>query len=177
MQVPLEIAARNVMLSPEAEAEIRDRVNKLESIYGSLVGCRVAVDRPHRRRRTGAEYGVRVDLTVPGGELAVGRKTGDTPLTAIQNAFGAAERRLRRYAERQRGDVKQHTRQPSARVREIYPLGGYGFLETAEGETVYFDARSVLNGGFDRLEVGSPVRFVAEQGVKGPQASTVTPAK
>jgi cold shock CspA family protein len=31
----------------------------------------------------------------------------------------------------------------------------------------------VLYGNFDRLEVGTRVRYVEEQGEKGPQASTV----
>jgi ribosomal subunit interface protein len=178
MQVPLEIAARSVELSPADEAAIRDRVTKLESIYGRLMSCRVAVEMPHRNRRTGASYSVRIDLTVPGSELVVDRKNGDTLLSAIQSAFNAAERQLRRYAQRQRGEVKQHEQlQPVAHVRELYPLGQYGFLESPEGDKIYFDARSVIDGGFGRLSVGSSVRYVPEDGERGPQASTVIPLK
>lgn len=176
MQVPLEIAVRNVELSQADEGAVRDRVAKLEIIYGRLMSCRVAIEVPHRRKRTGASYNVRIDLTVPGGELVVDRKTGETILSAVQKAFNTAERQLRSHAERQRGEVKIHeSPQGVARVRELYPLSQYGFLETAEGETVYFDARSVIDGGFGRLSVGTAVRYVAEDGDKGPQASTVTP--
>ena len=123
-------------------------------------------------------YGVRIDLTVPGGEIVVDRKTGDTLLTAIQRAFDAAERQLRRHAQRQRGDVKQHEEPQSvARVRELYPLGQYGFLETLDGDRVYFDARSVVESGFGKLSIGSSVRYVMAEGDKGPQASTVIPIK
>lgn len=176
MQVPLEIAVRNVQLCEADERAVRDRVAKLESIYPRLMSCRVAVEVPHRRKRTGASYNVRIDLTVPGGELVVDRKTGDTILSAVQRAFNTAERQLRSQAERQRGDVKVHVSpQRVARVRELHPLGQYGFLETEEGETVYFDARSLVDGGFARLSVGTSVRYVVQDGDKGPQASTVTP--
>jgi ribosome-associated translation inhibitor RaiA len=178
MQVPLEIAARSVELSSTDETVISDRVRKLEGIHARLMSCRVAVEMPHRHRRTGVVYGVRIDLTVPGGELVVDRKTGDTLLSAIQRAFNAAERQLRRHVQRQRGDVKQHDEPQSvARVHELYPLGQYGFLETADGDRVYFDARSVVDGGFGRLSIGSSVRYVTVEGDKGPQASTVIPIK
>ena len=38
----------------------------------------------------------------------------------------------------------------------------------------YFHRNSVLHGGFERLRIGSKVRFIEEPGEKGPQASTVT---
>ncbi|MGO9847760.1 MAG: cold-shock protein [Methylocella sp.] len=49
----------------------------------------------------------------------------------------------------------------------------YGFIETSDGREVYFHRNSVLDNAFDRLTVGSEVRFVEEIGQKGPQASTV----
>ncbi len=176
MQVPLKITARNTEISPAEEEAIQQRASKLEAIYGRLMSCRVAVEVPHRHRRSGASYTVRVDITVPGGELIVDRKPGDTLISAIQKAFAAAERKLRKFAARQRGEVKSHeSPQPVAKVREIYPLGEYGFLGTPDGHTVYFDARSVVDGAFERLAVGAAVRFVQEEGEKGPQASTVIP--
>jgi cold shock CspA family protein len=48
-----------------------------------------------------------------------------------------------------------------------------GFIETADGREVFFHRNSVLDEAFDRLTVGSEVRFVEEMGEKGPQASTV----
>ena len=48
-----------------------------------------------------------------------------------------------------------------------------GFIETADGHEVCFHRNSVLDDAFDRLTVGSEVRFVEELGEKGPQASTV----
>jgi cold shock CspA family protein len=41
----------------------------------------------------------------------------------------------------------------------------------------YYHRNSVLDGGFESLEVGSEVRFAEEQGAEGAQASTVTPVR
>jgi cold shock CspA family protein len=49
----------------------------------------------------------------------------------------------------------------------------YGFLQTADGREIYFHKNSVLQPGFDRLEVGTEVYYAEEAGEKGPQASTV----
>jgi cold shock CspA family protein len=38
---------------------------------------------------------------------------------------------------------------------------------------VYFHRNSVLHGDFDRLSVGTEVRFSPEDGENGPQASSV----
>lgn len=51
--------------------------------------------------------------------------------------------------------------------------GDYGFSETADGRQIYFHRNSVLDWDFNRLTVGSEVRFTEEIGEKGPQASTV----
>ncbi len=39
--------------------------------------------------------------------------------------------------------------------------------------TLYFHKNSVLGDEFERLEPGTGVRYVEEQGEKGPQASTI----
>jgi len=74
---------------------------------------------------------------------------------------------------RRRGFVKTHEAASHGRVRKLFPDEGYGILETSDGREIYFHRHSVLHDGFDRLEVGTEVTFVAEEGKKGPQASTV----
>jgi len=69
--------------------------------------------------------------------------------------------------------VKAHEPVPEGRVSKLFAHEGYGFIATGEGREVYFHRNSVLNGGFDRLDVGTRVRFAEEAGKEGPQASTV----
>lgn len=50
---------------------------------------------------------------------------------------------------------------------------GYGFIETPDGDEVYFHRNSVTGTDFGRLEVGQKLRFTEEPGEKGLQASAV----
>jgi ribosome-associated translation inhibitor RaiA len=106
--LPIQISVRNLTLSPEVEAEIRERAAALRLYYDRIMGCRVTLEVPHRRHHEGSLHNVRIDLTVPGGELVVRRRPHEDLRTAVQIAFNAARRRLQDYARRRRGAVKAH---------------------------------------------------------------------
>jgi ribosomal subunit interface protein len=174
MELPLEIAVRNTTVSEDVRRVVREHAGRLDHFYDRITGCRVLIEVPQRHRiGTPIGYRVRIDLTVPGGEIVVKRQPRDELLTAVQDAFDALGRRLQDYARRQRGDVKRRAPDGHAVVRRLFPYEGYGFLETPDGREIYFHRNSVLDGAFDKLEVGAAVRFVEEQGAEGPQASTV----
>ena len=187
------------------EAHVREAALKLDSFYDEIMGCRVLVESPHQRHRKGKQYHVRIDLTVPGGELVVKRAPRlltDRPLRyrkapedvdveesrelskyaahddiqlAIRDAFDAARRKLQDYARRRRGVLKLHEGSPHARVSRLFPDEGFGFLETPDGREIYFHENSVLESGFGTLQIGTEVHFAEEPGEKGPQATTVVP--
>jgi ribosomal subunit interface protein len=182
MQIPLQISFREMDPSAAVEAKIRERAGKLDRYYDRIMSCRVVDEAPHRRHHQGKLYHVRVDVTVPQGELVVSREPVDhhaheDVYVAIRDAFDATQRRLANYARRQRGDIKMHEESLVSRVSKLFREDGYGFIETPQGHEIYFHQNSVLNGGFGRLEVGDEVQFVEEQGEKGPQASTVRPVR
>jgi len=132
------------------------------------------VEMPHRSQRSGMTYNVRIDMTVPGGEIVVKRDPDADLHVAIVNSFDTAQRRLKEYAEKQRGEIKTHFDKPFARVTKLFPDEGYGFLQTPEGREVYFHENAVLDGKFAALQVGMAVSFVEKSGDKGAQASTVS---
>ncbi len=174
MKLPLEISARNVKLSEDTEDLIREKAAKLDRIYEQIIGCRVKVDMPHRSQRSGMTYNVRIDLTVPGGELVVKREPDEDLHVAIVNSFETAQRQLKEYAEKQRGDIKVHVEKPSARISRVFEEEGYGFLTTPEGREVYFHENAVLNGRFRELRIGMEVTYIEQAGEEGPQASSVS---
>jgi cold shock CspA family protein len=154
------------------------------------------VEAPARHRQRGYSFHIRVDLTVPDGEIVVKReptlypreqdiaverrrkgmetRTGRKHLNvAVREAFEIAQRRLRDHARRRRVEVKTHGPKPQGRVTRLFPAGGYGYIETRDGREVYFHANSVINDRFKDLTPGSKVNFIEETGEKGPQASTV----
>jgi cold shock CspA family protein len=196
MTLPVQITFRNMERSAPAEKWISAEAAKLDRFYDRIMGCRVIVEVPHRHHQRGGLYHVRIDLTLPGGELLVKEQPSlhssiqqideersvkhlelkaphKSLRQAINDAFRAAGRRLQDYARRQRGDVKTHEPAARGRVSKLFPEAGYGFLETPGGREIYFHRNSVLNGSFDRLKVGTVVVFTEEEGEKGPQASTV----
>jgi ribosomal subunit interface protein len=180
MQVPLQIAFHNMEHSEAVKAVVEEKVARLERFYGRITGCRVVIEAPHRHHRQGNHYQVRIDLTVPGGEVVVNREPPQRSEhkdlhVALRDAFDAARRRLEDHARRQRQEVKTHEPAPHARVSQLNPLEGYGFLRTPDGREVYFHRHAVLGGDFEHLQVGDEVVFVEEAGDKGPQASTVRP--
>jgi cold shock CspA family protein len=178
MQLPLQIAFHNLPPSETLEAVIRENAAKLDEFYNHVMRCRVVIDVPHQHHRDGNLYQVRIDLTVPGGEIVVNREPSLHEANkdfrqAVRDAFDAVRRQLEDFARRQRGAVKHHEPVVHAKVSKLFPQEGYGFLATADGREVYFHRDAVLHGGFDRLHIGTEVTFVEEVGREGPQASTV----
>ena len=92
---------------------------------------------------------------------------------ASHRPFSAAQRQIEDAVREMRGQVKPHEPEDHGRVSKFVAGDDYGFIETADGREFYFHRNSVLENKFDRLTVGSEVRFVEEMGEKGPQASTV----
>src|SRR5258708_35021761 len=115
MQLPLQITFRDMEHSDPVEQYVRTKAAKLDTFDARITSCRVAIEMPHRHARHGEHYRVRIDITVPGGEVVVGRVPGEKrayeDLTAaIDAAFDDAGRRLEDFVRRQRGDVKAHER-------------------------------------------------------------------
>lgn len=174
MKLPLQITTRNVSLSEAAAETIKEKTAKLETFYDSIMACRVLVEAPHRHKHQGVSYNVRLDITVPGGEIVVKREPNEDLYVAIRDSFDAARRQLQSFARRQRGQVKIHEAPPVGHVRDIQEE--YGFIETEDGREVYFHRNSVKGGGgFERLTPDAQVKFVEEDGEQGPQASVVVP--
>ncbi len=193
--IPLQITFLHAEATPYIEEFIRAEAAKLERFYPRIIGCRVTAEHGSGRE-LGNLWHIRVELSVPGGEIVVqsepslggmARRTEQAAMRksmevrrerqivhrAVRDAFKAARRQLQDYARKQRGDTKRLVAVPSAKVTQVFPEQGYGFLITPEGREIYFHRESVLNGGFEALEPGTTVTFSEEAGEKGPQASSV----
>jgi ribosomal subunit interface protein len=180
MDLPVLVTFRNIPHSDALEAYVRQRAAKLETYSNRIVACRASIETPHKHHKTGRHIRVRIQLAVPGGEVVASHTPDEDPTNedayaAVDEAFDRLARKLEDYVRRQRGDVKPRERTyRDGHVSKLWSYEGYGFLETADGDEVYFHRNSVLRQAFDRLEIGSAVRFVEELGEKGPQASTVS---
>jgi ribosome-associated translation inhibitor RaiA len=178
MTLSVQVTFHGVPHSESLEQYVRTRADKLETLAARMTGCDVALEMPHRHARHGEHYRVRVNVTLPRGQVVVARSPDEARgyedmYAAIDSAFDDAGRRVQDFIRRQRGDVKPHERSRHGKVTKLYGYEGYGFLTTAEGDELYFHRNSVLDAAFDRLKIGDRVRFVEDDGGPSPHASTV----
>ena len=130
--IPTQVTFHGLQVSEAVEAEVRERVAWLERFYGRLVRCHVLIEVPHRHHRGGRHFRIRIDMTVPGGDVIVvshepslhatlkdeaggQHRKGDEiesvhryVRVAVREAFDVARRRLEDVVREQRGDVKTH---------------------------------------------------------------------
>lgn len=176
MQVTAQITFRGMETSPAVERRIREKIRKLEKVHDRITSCRVVIEAPHRRRVKGRLYLVSLGVTVPGGELVVNtakrfNQSHEDVYVALRDAFDAMRRQLEDHARELRGDVKSHDLPPHGVILRLFP--DYGFIGGSGQGEIYFHRNSVVDSQFDDLEVGAAVRFVATEGEKGLQATTV----
>ena len=180
MQIPLQIIFRGIPHSDAVEARIREKVDKLDRFHSHIMSCRVAVESEHQHHHQGNQYHIRIDITTPRKELVVSREHHDKQAhediyVAIRDAFNAATRQLEDYSRIKRGRVKTHDQQQAGTVARLIAEKDHGFIEAPDGREIYFHRNSVRGGGFDSLEIGSPVRYMEEENDLGSQASSVYP--
>ncbi len=174
-----EIIFHDVDRSEWVETYIVERLHKLERFAHGITRCHVTLSQEDGKHKKGNRYSVMVEVRLPPQhDLAIKKQKEirdmHTQLPALINlAFGAIERQLKKTAALRRGEEKAHDGQPHGLVEKLFDEG-YGFIRTADdNRQVYFHRNSVLHGDFERLSVGTEVRFSAEDGDNGPQASSV----
>jgi len=179
VDVPPEIAFRNVEPTETLKALIQEGIASLEKVHPRLVSCRVMVEEVNR----GFPH-VRLDIGVPGKELVVNNK--ETPVdpsnrdvgAAIREAFDVARRQLREQRVRQSDEWKRRDGAPTGRVLRLVmdsPSDRYGFLLSEDGREVYFHESSLRELSYDDLEEGMEILFTETSGKDGASAASVSP--
>jgi ribosome-associated translation inhibitor RaiA/cold shock CspA family protein len=181
VQRPTRISFKGMDPSPAIEAEIASKVSMLERHFGRTIGYDVVIEAPPHGSRRGHPFGVRLEISVPGGPPVVvshthhDREDHDDAYVAIRDAFNAAKRQLQDRTRKQRGEVKLHEGPMLARIWHLVPTERYGFLLADEGTEIYFHEHALVGSDYDELAIGDEVSYVMHdnEGAHGPQASTV----
>ncbi len=108
MQTPVQVAFRDFPVDDLIESACRREAEKLERYYDRITSCRVVVAQPHRHKRTGNQYDIRIDIKVPGAEIVVNREPpqqhqDEDWQIAVHDAFDRARRRLEDHVAKLRG--------------------------------------------------------------------------
>lgn len=68
---------------------------------------------------------------------------------------------------------------PTGTVKKLVHDKGFGFIQTPDGQDIFFHHSSVADHGFDNLQEGQKVEYSIDPGGnpkgKGPRASAVSP--
>ncbi|MCF8086252.1 MAG: HPF/RaiA family ribosome-associated protein [Desulfohalobiaceae bacterium] len=182
MQIPMEISYKHVSKSDWIDDFINKQAEKLERYTKDIISCRVAVEMDHKSRTRGNPFYVRVEVSLPGKKrlvtssepLKAGEDTQQELRNVIRDAFRSMEKRLKKTQAERKHQVKARQEQPHALVVRLFPEMGYGFLKQPDTEEeIYFHRNSVPHGDFERMAVGTEVRYEPEMGEEGLQASSV----
>jgi ribosomal subunit interface protein len=163
--------------SPALEASIREKAAGLEEFHPRITRCHVTVEESGKHQHQGRRFTVRIDVRVPGREIAVTHEHHEDVFVALRDAFDAAKRQLEDVVREKRGDVKVHAVPQHGRIARLSPDEGYGFIETGDGREFYFSRENVVHPAFEHLEPGMPVQFIEEPTDGGPQAKRVSVGK
>lgn len=108
MPIPLKLVDYGKLLSPSLAEHVRERTDKLGHFFERVKACRVTVDGPGQHALKG-RFRVRINVSVPGSEIAINRQSGADLGMAIRESFDAADQRLEDYVRLQRKSARRRS--------------------------------------------------------------------
>ena len=105
MRDTVEITLRGIAHSAALERYIGEQARRLDRICDRLQSCHAVAEALHRPNRQGAQFAVRLNITLPGTEVVVNREHGEDVYNAVRDAFDAAGLQLKDYMRRQSDGV------------------------------------------------------------------------
>jgi ribosome-associated translation inhibitor RaiA len=104
METPAKITFHQLPHSDGLESEVLNQITELERLHDRITSCRVTIEAPPRHQQHGRQFGVHVDLRIPGAEIIADRSRSghEDPYVAVRDAFRAARRQLEDHVQRQR---------------------------------------------------------------------------
>ncbi|GAB3759050.1 HPF/RaiA family ribosome-associated protein [Ramlibacter monticola] len=108
MKLPLDLRFIGMAPSPALEEAVQGKVAQLDRFGSEVMACRVTIEQEHKHQNQGRLFSVRIDVTLPGHELAINRVQDEDAYVALRDAFDAARRKVDESMRIRRGEVKQH---------------------------------------------------------------------
>ncbi len=123
MNVPVQITSRHVTLSEKQIELIHCRVQSLTRLHTGISRCHIVVDDPHKRRRRGRRFRVKVSVAIPDDVIVSDRGSGaeredDNLDVALTPAFRAMRRQLAESSERRTRCRTRTSSRPWQKKRE-----------------------------------------------------------
>jgi Sigma 54 modulation protein / S30EA ribosomal protein len=100
MSFPVQITYRGLEPSERLNRLIRSEAAKLEKFFDGIVSCRALVESLQGHHHAGPLFHVRLNVVVPGADLAVDAEPERDLVVGVRDTFRRARRRVQEYAER-----------------------------------------------------------------------------
>ena len=100
MNTPLEVTFQGVEKSASIEAQIQEKIAKLEKHFDRMTHARIVIAAPHRHSQKGKIYQIKVELGIPDHAPIIVTHEPDVSQVhedlamALREVFDAARRRL-----------------------------------------------------------------------------------
>jgi ribosomal subunit interface protein len=108
MKTALDLRFLGLAPSDAIEAAVHARVAHIERVCPDIMAWRITIEQEHKHQHQGRPFSVRMDITIPGQELAVTRAHDEDCYVALRDAFDAAQRKLEETV-RQRREAQRHS--------------------------------------------------------------------
>lgn len=178
MKQALQIRFLGMAPSEAVEAAAREKAEKLDRFRPDLMACRVTIELVDKHQHHGRHYAVRIDVTMPGHEVAVDRVRHEDVYVALRDAFDDATRQIQDSARRDQRHEKVHPATLHGEVVRFDAEGRFGFIRAADGSDEYwFGPENTAGVPFEHLELGTQVQFIPEVAAEGRQAKRVSIGK
>ena len=105
MKAPVRITFRHVPQSEALEEKIREKMDKLASLYPEILDGDATVDRVARHQQQGRHFRIALGVRIPGEELIVNTDHEDA-FIALRNAVAAMRRQLGKAIGKRRFDSR-----------------------------------------------------------------------
>ena len=100
MHKSVEIVLRGIPRTGALERYIGEQARSLDRLCDRLLSCHVVAEALYRSRQHGAQFTVRLNITLPGTEVVVNSEHGEDVYIAMRDAFEAAGLQLRDHMRR-----------------------------------------------------------------------------
>ncbi|HTO05526.1 MAG TPA: cold shock domain-containing protein [Myxococcota bacterium] len=175
----MEIHWDNVEEVDEAlRHKLEARIRRLVAQHDDILSMRITGKGGHHHRHGAREIHIAAQAK---GRVMTATRSAPDLARALHDAVDAFAHELRHVRGRRTSTrVRARAGGPPllGLVDRLYRDGGYGFVLTDDGTSVYFH-RNAVHGDldFEKLEVGQRIALDVEDGDEGPQATVLRPAR
>jgi ribosomal subunit interface protein len=107
MKIAPDIRFIGLEPSDALAAAAREKAAKLELFCPEIMACHVVIEMAHKHRQQGRSFAVRLNLTLPGHELAVSRVDNEDAYVALRDAFDSMKRQIEETMRRMQEPAKE----------------------------------------------------------------------